>query len=457
MNLSGKKVHSLLLDIFQNHSYEYENVDIVYISQLFVAEYLLGMYNEKQVVKQLKKFSLDDFFKYVYFKKNSFFRNKPTFSDENEIQFFFEINNKSMIDNLYSLYQHMKVSHENVKLIGNNQNLLTENIHNLFQYANLFQSCINAFKVRNDLKKLSALIANDLKNELTGLDEKTFRKYLYHHFLNNIFAIDTVKTFISNNQKCEKYILVTDVHKWSRILVVLAKKYKKQTYVLQHGAMVLEYGYLPVTTENFIAWGELSKKWLIERSTDSNRVQLLGSPKFDDIYETSNDINMGNEHLLVVVNPIGSRKIGMFFDIILPALKTLKIKTIIKLHPSTDDYRNIVEARFNEEFFEIHKNCDIGELIRGAKAVITTTSSVGIETILYKKPLFQVKISGLPKMVYEDYLCQHDIDSSEKIIDIVNSKALHSKLTTYDHFIDDYCGQLDGLCKERIKSFILEK
>jgi len=272
--------------------------------------------------------------------------------------------------------------------------------------------------------------------------------------MSNVFVIDTIDEFV-RNQKSNKFVLVTDVHKWSRILVILAKKYSKKTYVLQHGATVLEYGYLPITTDNFIAWGELSKKWLIQRGAIKEKIQILGSPKFDMIFEKLQKENSYKKQILVILNPIGKEKMEVFFSIILPALKKLKLQTIIKLHPSSDDYREVVESTFKEYFFEIHKNTNTLQLIKESLAVVTTTSSVGVEAILLNKPLLQVKITGLPKMDYESYLCQHNISTPEDLINIVyNELNLNSLLKNYQNFIIDYCDQFNGDSKDKISRYI---
>ena len=453
MKYPADKIYAICQEIFTKHKYSYKKVDMLYISQIYISEYLLGLYDEKNIIKKLKKYSLDDLAKYLFYKKSTFLTSKINQSKQKDILFFFEIKNSSMIENLYSLYCDMKSKHINVRIIGNNHKILSEDIHNIFKYSNLIKSIYNIFRIRKDLKDLSKVITNDLKKTINI--NGSFQRNLYHHLVSNVFVIDTLDNYIKYEQS-NKIVLVTDVHKWSRTLVLLAKKYHKSTYVLQHGATVLEYGYLPVTTENLITWGELSKKWFTERGTNLQKIRALGSPKFDILFNKLNISTIENKHILVVLNPIGKEKIKEMFLIILPALEKLKIKTIIKLHPSSDDYYDLVTTMFTKDFFEIQKKSDTTQLILDSITVITTTSSVGIETILLNKPLCQVKLKNIPLMDYESYSCQHNINSSDDLIYLIKNKdKLYKNIKNYKNFIFEYCNEFNGNSKKKIGDFIL--
>ncbi len=456
MKFSADEIHRACSDLFSKYPYRYKDVDILYISQLFIAEYLLGLYEERELTKILKRYSLDDWARYLFYEGTRIVRSVVPQVGEESTVFFFEIKNQSMIENLYSQYAYMRDAGVPVTLLSNNSRLLREPSCNVFEFAAPRHSLQHAFRIRADLKRAAREVSHELAGKFEALDEKRFARYLYRQLCTNIFVVDTVERYMQR-RSAKRYVLATDVHKWSRTLALLAERDGVPTYVLQHGATVLAYGYLPVTTHHFLAWGELSRRWMVERGADPSRIVLAGSPKFDKIYEMLRDLACTETHILVVVNPIGKERTEAFFETILPALRRLGRKTIVKLHPSTDDYRELVEAYCSDALFEIQKHSDTLRLIADAVAVVTTTSSVAVETIMIGKPLCQVKQPNLPVLEYEAYGCQHAVESSDALYGILNDRqGLQAKRERYRRFLADYCGQLDGQDRARI-SEIIEK
>ena len=111
---------------------------------------------------------------------------------------------------------------------------------------------------------------------------------------------------------------------------------------------------------------------------------------------------------------------------------------------------------FNDYSYEVYRLENTHDLIRKSDVVISTTSTVGAETIALYKPLIQIKLEEInTKLAYEDYDCCITVSNYTELLDILKTeKKLYSKFSNYDKFISDFFYVLDGKSSERIKGFI---
>ena len=248
------------------------------------------------------------------------------------------------------------------------------------------------------------------------------------------------------------------MHKTSRTFVFYCKKHKIKNYVLQHGAPVLDYGYLPVYTDKMFNWGKLSFDWFLDKGIKIDKLQITGTPKMDRIVleKESLENSLESLNILVIMNPIGEGLCRNFLQIIREATKGLKINLSIKLHPSSEHYDHLPKLIFNNYSYKVYRLDNTHELIRKSDVVISTTSTVGAETIALYKPLIQIKLEEInTKLAYEDYDCCISIRNHIELLEILKEKKqLYSKFSNYDKFISDFFYILDGKSSERIKEII---
>lgn len=280
--------------------------------------------------------------------------------------------------------------------------------------------------------------------------------------LDSVFLINAIESSFKNVQ-LKKLILISDVHKLSRIASLYAKENQISCFVLQHGATVGGYGYLPVTSDRMLVWGELSKKWFLDRGQDELKLIPVGSPRMDSIVykglgsQTSKPI----ARVLVVMSEM--RYEMPFIEIIRDAFVQLRwsgIEIAIKLHPTgAADYIGMVEKVFSNSGlnYKVYGAYDLKTLLDESNLVFVTTSSVGMEAIIFNKPILQYKTERLSyiQMSYEPYECSHIFKNSDEVVRILSQPdILWSKLINYERFVNDYFYQLDGKASLRAKTYI---
>jgi len=128
----------------------------------------------------------------------------------------------------------------------------------------------------------------------------------------------------------------------------------------------------------------------------------------------------------------------------------------IKLHPSSEHYDYLPKTIFKDYSYKIYRFENTHDLIRISDVVISTTSTVGAETIALNKPLIQIKLNDInTKLAYEDYDCCISVNNYIELEQILNKgKDMYSKFGNYDGFISDFFFKLDKNSSKRIKEEI---
>lgn len=434
------------INIVNNVGLLYKGYDIIALSQVFLFENKLGRYGwgMSQIIKKL---SLDNLVKFCLYLISP---KKEINLSSLEYVFVNDIYNMSMVSNSRNLQK--EFHKENIIDVICDKRIHRENDIYLYKFSNFLRTIIDIFKV-------TTLV---FKNwEKVKEVAKLFNVNMIMLLLNvwdSLFIINCVEGFMTKTNNAKGVVLNSDVHKVSRIFTFFCKKNKIKNYVLQHGAPVLDYGYLPVYTDKMFNWGKLSFDWFLEKGTDINKLQITGTPKMDSISleKKSLESSLESLNILVIMNPIGEGLCRDFLQIIREATKEIKVNLSIKLHPSSEHYDHLPKLIFNDYSYEVYRLENTHDLIRKSDVVISTTSTVGAETITLYKPLIQIKLEEInTKLAYEDYDCCITVSNYTELLDILKTeKKLYSKFSNYDKFISDFFYVLDGKSSERIKGFI---
>tara|TARA_B110000967_G_scaffold205746_1_gene250942 strand:+ start:2385 stop:3719 length:1335 start_codon:yes stop_codon:yes gene_type:complete len=434
------------IDKVNNVGLFYKGYDIIALSQVFLFENKLGRYGwgMSQIIKKLSLDNLVKFYLYLISPK------KEINLSSLECVFVNDIYNMSMVSNSRAL---QKVFDKNkiIEVVCDKRIYRKNDIY-LYKFSNFLSTIIDIFKV-------TILV---FKNwEKVKEIAKLFNVNMIMLLLNvwdSLFVINCVERFFNKMSNVKSVVLNSDVHKTSRIFVFYCKKHKIKNYVLQHGAPVLDYGYLPVYADKMFNWGKLSFDWFLDKGTDINKLQITGTPKMDNIVLDKKSLENSLESLnvLVIMNPIGEVLSRDFLQIINDATKEIKVNLSIKLHPSSEHYGHLPKLIFNNCPYKLFRLEDTHELIRKSDVVVSTTSTVGAETIALYKPLIQIKLEEInTKLAYEDYDCCISAGNHIELLEILkDEKLLYSKFSNYDKFISDFFYILDGKSSERMKDAI---
>jgi len=436
------------IDKVNNVGLFYKGYDIIALSQVFLFENKLGRYGwgMSQIIKKLSLDNLVKFYLYLISPK------KEINLSSLECVFVNDIYNMSMVSNSRAL---QKVFDKNkiIEVVCDKRIYRKNDIY-LYKFSNFLSTIIDIFKV-------TILV---FKNwEKVKEIAKLFNVNMIMLLLNvwdSLFVINCVERFFNKMSNVKSVVLNSDVHKTSRIFVFYCKKHKIKNYVLQHGAPVLDYGYLPVYTDKMFNWGKLSFDWFLDKGTDINKLQISGTPKMDNIIKNINNVSIEDTlNILLIMNPIGKDLCEKFLQIIYDAIKDMDVNLKIKLHPSSEHYDHLPKLIFNDYPYEVYRLENTHDLIKKSDVVISTTSTVGAETIALYKPLIQIKLEEInTKLAYEDYDCCISVRNHIELLEILkDKKKFYSKLSNYDKFISDFFCILDGGSSERIKEAIVHE
>lgn len=426
----------------------YKGYDIISLSQVFLFENKLKRYGWglSQIIKKL---SLDNLFKYFFYIISP--RRNINLSS---IEYIFvnDIYNMSMVLNTRILQK--EFAKERMIEIICDKRIYLDNDTYLYKYSNFFETI-------SDIYKVSILFFNKFNRikEITTLFNINVIMLLFNVW-DSLFIINCVEKIFNETGNVKGVVLNSDVHKVSRTFTFFCKNNKIKNYVIQHGAPVLDYGYLPVYTDKIFNWGKLSFDWFLKKGTDIEKLQITGTPKMDNIIKNTNNIDNVNIkeplNILVIMNPIGKELCSNFLQIIYNAIKNMDVNLKIKLHPSSEHYDYLPKAIFKDYSYKIFRLENTHDLIRISDVVISTTSTVGTETIALNKPLIQIKLNEInTKLAYEDYNCCISVINHIELEQILNDKKeIFSKFGNYDSFISDFFYKLDRNSSKRIKEEI---
>jgi len=84
-------------------------------------------------------------------------------------------------------------------------------------------------------------------------------------------------------RKVKSLLLASDAHHGERLFTLVANQLGIPSLVVQHGATLGDFGYVPLYATRFAAWGEISKQWLIARGVSPERIVITGSPRLDHL------------------------------------------------------------------------------------------------------------------------------------------------------------------------------
>tara|TARA_R110002126_G_scaffold108149_7_gene243973 strand:- start:2008 stop:3333 length:1326 start_codon:yes stop_codon:yes gene_type:complete len=432
------------VDTFNSYQIDFEGINIVALSQVFVFELSQKRLNSS-FLDFVKRLSIENYAKHFL----SLF-SKNNNSKKAKYLFINDIHNASMISNMRTIQEKFDTP---FKEIISDKRLISKESKFIYRYESLFifiKGFPKYFKVLRENKKTILALAKEFKISSS---------LLYLNLLDSFFVLCAVKSLFETEKDIQKIVLNTDVHKVSRAIVLLAKRSAIKTFVIQHGSTVLEYGYLPVNCDHMITWGELSNKWFLDRNTPVGKLKTLGSPKMDSLQKftiSKTPILKEVQNVLIIVNPIGDEKVNTFLNLIFDSGIHKIFNLTIKLHPSSMDNRDLVENFFSKTKAIILKKENTQKLIYETNVVITTTSTVGNEAIAFYKPLIQIQLDEMDAIMdYEDYNCCHQIKDSNGLCELLkNKELLISKIRNYEDFIEKYFYRLDGKSAVRIKEFV---
>jgi hypothetical protein len=286
--------------------------------------------------------------------------------------------------------------------------------------------------------------------------------------------IDMLEKVIQR-KKIKIAVLRNDVKEQERTLILALRLHKIPSLVMQHGILAESNGHNILLADKFAAWGRASVEWYGRFGNPSERFAVTGNPRFDILtdwrprfsrQELCKRLGLDEDKGIVLfatqqVNRFSSFWTEDLFWVmagkLLEAMRQFPNKQlVIKADPYEDTapYRErIMAGPYNNAVAT--KKTDIYTLIYFSELVITQDSTVGLEAMVFDKPLITVNLTkrqdrvpyaekGGAVGVYKGA----DLPSAVRQA-LTDEKTISGLKAGRKEFIRDYAHALDGKARAR--------
>jgi len=340
---------------------------------------------------------------------------------------------------------------------------------------------INDYQV--DVSKISNKIIEEAKIIFSTLSEHPVFNdiFFYNSFIRNIPNI--INTIASVDKYLEKneiscIIVGTTEDLMSRILTLVGATKGIPSICMQHGLLCGEEAYMPIFSSKVGVYGFYEKEWYQERGVTSNRIEITGHPRFDDIF-TQKYINKAEFQKIYQLNPLKKtilfatqpNNTSLWNETIERLANLPQFEILIKPHPVEMSKRDSNGKKLVENYITLQnkyktvkvisdRKVNLYDILSNIDAVIIINSTVGLETILFNKPLF---ILDDKSSDYYDRMQEFIFSEPSELVGFITNYfedeklCHHSKVKNEEFLGYAYPQKLSGpLLKEEIKKLIQE-
>ena len=354
----------------------------------------------------------------------------------------------------------------------------------------------------HDFKKNEKITKNLIYDNISLVEVLSNRfSRFFHDQINLIKLIDGTENFIQR-EKPAMSIVMYDVPNPHRLITKICKYKGIPTLVIQHGLYITDQKGLyvmPKEADKHAGWGNSQKEWAIERGKPPETQVITGNPKWDSkvltkvesikskfsifsIYKVLTTFLEKFEWHLLRINPrkkivviatqyfmsINScytveQNIAFIRESLNAMIEIPKVQVIVKLHPN-----------FYEEFNEITKTIlrdlqldsvritsrNLWELLKICDLLITQTSTVGLEAMLFDKPIVTYISNGNPNLnPYAGSNAVIEVYKKENLVSAIKDALFNEEVqmrlaVARKKFLYENAYLLDGKASYRIAKLI---
>jgi len=304
-----------------------------------------------------------------------------------------------------------------------------------------------------------------------------------------VFFLEDIPRIISNfnilgevarMKKIKVAVLRNDVKELERTVILSLRLQKIPSLVIQHGILAESNGHNSLLADKFAAWGKASVEWYGRFGSPLEKFEITGNPRFDKLSNWKPplskqllckrlNLDANKEIILFATQQIN--KFSSFWtddlfwiltDKLLETMQQFPDKQlIIKVDPYEDlvPYKERLFARSYNNAVAV-KDIDIYTLIYFSELVMTQDSTVGLEAMLFGKPLVTVNFTKREDRV--PYFGKGAALGVYKEADLPSAieKTLADKETILklkigrSAFLEEYAYKIDGKANERILNLL---
>ncbi|MCX6799395.1 MAG: UDP-N-acetylglucosamine 2-epimerase, partial [Candidatus Diapherotrites archaeon] len=253
-----------------------------------------------------------------------------------------------------------------------------------------------------------------------------------------VFLIGMLAGFF-RSQKPAAVVLWDDMVAFERICALLAKQFGIPSLVVQHGLFHgvpargnWIRGFAPLTADRIAVWGKIFKKSLVDHGVQPSRIVITGCPRFDALLRKKlNATRLRQEYgicpgekavLFITQVSLNQPDVKRILAGLALGNKTKKTRFIVKLHPM--DYSRVDEELAGMAI--VVKDRDFYELLNVSDAVITESSTGGLEAMVLGKPAIVFR----QRLPLETFGFFKFYDSADAVFKASDLKGLEKALGT---------------------------
>lgn len=311
---------------------------------------------------------------------------------------------------------------------------------------------------------------------------------IVHKKLSNFFT-ENIPRIIGNINMLEAVhkrgnikiaVLRNDVKEFERTIILSSHLTKVPSLVIQHGILAETNGHNILLADKYAAWGRAAVDWYKRFGNAPEKFEITGNPHFDIFANWKPQLskaalckrfNLDEDKGIILFATQQVNKFSSFWtddlfwvmaDKLLTVMQQFPDKQlIIKVDPYEDiePYRDrIIGGSYNNVVAV--KDIDIYTLISFSEVIITLDSTVGLEAMIFDKPLITVNLTkrrdrvpyaekGAAVGVYEEESLPLAIKKT-----LIDHETISQLKIGRNRFFEEYVYGMDGKASERISRFI---
>ena len=286
---------------------------------------------------------------------------------------------------------------------------------------------LNSIKKNNELSEnfiQSLLSQEDFLESFFSINGISFWKSIKYNFVQ--LCKDRFKNALTEIMLAKKLfekftpsavIVLSEMGFQEQILIQVAKKFQTPVILLQHGLYsddkaAFEYnqflGVIPHYSDKIAVWGTVYKQYLMECKISSKKIQVIGNPYFDELFEEYNQALFEKTGFVLLatqspsddmsITDLEIKTIEKYLETIRTICKTVlkaNRELIIKLHPNPHELDITPFVKKIDPKIRVIKAGNISDLIKACDILVTMDiSTVLLEAQIFEKPVISVSVKN---------------------------------------------------------------
>lgn len=332
-------------------------------------------------------------------------------------------------------------------------------------------------KKRRELAKTwRSLIKEDKFKEMWAYDgvniwkslELGFTYYFLYKFIEVVSYGEIVKEVI-RIEKPDAIVTIDDRSPFGKTVNVISSSLGVPTLIVQHGIFADHPIEGVICSEKYAVFGYAFRDILIKRGGDPDKIVVTGQPRFDIlvnkkyykkwIYEKLN-INREKGIVFFASTDLSDTEKEMTVSGLCAAMKDFPDKQlVIKPHPSDDGamFEHLVR-KLDSDAIIVYSH--LYELLHACDVLLTTWSTVGLEAMLFDKPVIVINLMDIAavstyveKGAALEAKTAEDIKRTLKMV-LYDPKTIEEMKINRQKYVENYTYKPDGKASERVAKLI---